>query len=276
MALAGAVIVLLMLLAALLAPWIAPHHYEDQFKDEWAQGLTQGPSRRHLLGLDPLTRDVLSRVLYGARVSLEVAVAATAVSVLIGVVVGAISGYCGRWIDESLMRIADMFSAFPGILLAIAVTAAFDAAFGTRPFVLVFVALGLVGWAGLARIVRGRVLSLREEDFVHAACAMGAGRARIIFRHILPNAMASVIVTATVLMAGNILGEAGLSFLGIGVQPPHPSWGGMLANVRTGGLLHWWMCAFPGAAIALTVLGFNLLGDGRRDALDPQTPAEAP
>ena len=188
----------------------------------------QGPSARHWMGVDPLARDLMSRVLYGARVSLDVAVTATAVSVLIGVVAGALAGYFGKWTDEALMRTADVFSAFPGILLAVAITAAFR-----RPsLAVVFVALGLVGWSGVARIVRGQVLTLREEEFVTAAAALGAGRLRILFRHILPNCLAPVIVTATLLVAGNILGEAGLSFLGIGVQPPHPSWGGMLAEAR--------------------------------------------
>jgi ABC-type dipeptide/oligopeptide/nickel transport system permease subunit len=164
------------------------------------------------------------------------------------------------------MRLADVFSAFPGILLAVAITAAFE----QRSLTVVFVALGLVGWSGVARLVRGQVLSLREEEFVTAAAALGAGRMRIIFRHILPNCLAPVIVAATLLAAGNILGEAGLSFLGIGVQPPYPSWGGMLAEARDRMTLNWWMCAFPGAAIAATVLAFNLLGDGLRDALDPR------
>ncbi len=258
----GAIIVLLMAVSGLLAPWIAPYDYDTQFRDEWGQG----PSRRHLFGVDPLARDSLSRILYGARVSLQVAVAATGVAVLLGVFLGAIAGYVGGWTDEALMRLADAFGAFPGILLAITITAAFD----DRSLVVVFVALGLVGWSSLARIVRGQVLALREEEFVQAARALGAGPLRITFRHILPNTLAAVIVTATLLMAGNILGEAGLSFLGIGVQPPYPSWGGMLAESRQEILLHWWMCAFPGAAIAFTVLGFNLLGDGLRDVLDPR------
>ena len=262
MALAGAGIVGAMALAALLAPVLAPYAYDAQLRED----AEQGPGARHWMGVDPLARDLMSRVLYGARVSLDVAVTATAVSVLIGVVAGALAGYFGKWADEALMRTADVFSAFPGILLAVAITAAFR-----RPsLAVVFVALGLVGWSGVARIVRGQVLALREEEFVAAASALGAGRLRILFRHILPNCLAPVIVAATLLVAGNILGEAGLSFLGIGVQPPHPSWGGMLAEARTEMTRYWWMCAFPGAAIALTVLAFNLLGDGLRDALDPR------
>ena len=265
MALVGAAIVAVMLLAGLLAPWLAPYTYTRQFRH--APALQ--PSREHLLGLDQLTRDCLSRILYGARVSLQVAVAATAISVVLGVVVGGVAGYFGKWADEGLMRIADAFSAFPGILLAIAIAAAFD----RRSLVVVFIALGLVGWTGLSRIVRGQILSLREEEFVQAARALGVGRLRIVFRHILPNCIAPIIVTATILMAGNILGEAGLSFLGFGLQPPYPSWGGMLAEARKVLTVYWWMAAFPGCAIALTVLGFNLLGDGLRDALDPRLPS---
>lgn len=258
----GAAVVALVTLSALLAPWLAPYPYDEQIRDDWKQA----PNASHPLGVDYLARDVLSRILYGARASLQVALAATAISVLIGVAAGALAGYFGRWTDEALMRAADAFSAFPGILLAVAITTAFE----ERSLLVVFVALGLVGWTGLARIVRGQVLSLREEEFVQAARALGAGHFRILLRHILPNCLAPVIVTATLLMAGNILGEAGLSFLGIGVQPPYPSWGGMLADARNVMTELWWSCAFPGAAIALTVLGFNLLGDGLRDVLDPR------
>lgn len=261
-AVAGAALVALMVVAALFAPWLAPYSYDTEFRDHWGEG----PSARHLLGVDPNARDGLSRVIYGARVSLRVAVAATALSVLIGVAVGAIAGYAGGWTDEALMRLADTFGAFPGILLAVAITAVI----GSGSLVVVFIALGLVGWPGLARIVRGQVLSLREEDFIGAARALGAGRGRIVCRHLLPNCIAPVIVTATVLMAGNILGEAGLGFLGIGVKLPYPSWGWMLAEARHELTMRPWMCIAPGAAIALTVLGFNLLGDGLRDALDPR------
>ena len=263
MGVVGATLVLVLVLVGLFAPLLAPHEYEKQFRDHFEEG----PGREHPLGVDPLARDSLSRIIYGARVSLQVAVAATIVAVALGVVVGALAGYFGGWTDEILMRIADAFSAFPGILLAIAITAAFH----QRSLMVVFIALGLVGWTRPARIVRSQVLSLREEDFVHAARALGLRRRRIIFRHILPNCLGPVIVVATILMASNILGEAGLSFLGIGVQPPYPSWGGMLAEARNKDLARfWWMCTFPGGAIALTVLGFNLLGDALRDALDPK------
>lgn len=261
-AMAGAALVTLMALTALLAPWLAPYGYDVEFRDHWGEG----PSARHLLGVDPNARDGLSRIIYGARVSLRVAVAATALSVLIGTLVGAAAGYAGGWTDEALMRLADTFGAFPGILLAVAITAVV----GRGSLVVVFIALGLVGWPGLARIVRGQVLSLREEDFVAAARALGAGRVRIVCGHVLPNCLAPVIVAATLLMAGNILAEAGLGFLGIGVKLPYPSWGWMLAEARHELTMRPWMCLAPGAAIALTVLGFNLLGDGLRDALDPR------
>ena len=265
MGMAGGVLVAIMVLAALLAPWLAPYPYDEPIMDDFGAG----PGATHWMGVDQNARDVLSRVLYGARVSLQVALAATAVAVALGVAAGVVAGYFGRWVDEVIMRLADAFSAFPGILLAIAITAAFR----TRSLTVVFVALGLVGWSTLARIVRSQVLVLREEDFVTAAVALGARPARVVFRHVLPNCLGPVIVTATLLMAGNILGEAGLSFLGIGVEPPRPSWGLMLAEARSKMMLCWWMCAFPGLAIALTVLGFNLLGDGLRDALDPKTKA---
>ena len=262
MAAAGAIVIAAMVVTGLFAPWLAPYAYDVTF-----DGAQMGPSPDHWLGLDALDRDMLSRVIYGARVSLQVSVAATAVSVLLGVVIGALAGYVGGWGDELLMRLADTFSAFPGILLAIAVTAVV----GAGSLTVVFIALGIVGWPGLSRIVRGQVLSLREEAFVEAARALGLGRLRITFRHILPNCLAPVIVTATVLMAGNILGEAGLGFLGIGVELPYPSWGWMLSEAQPDLLRAPWLCVAPGLAIALTVLGFNLLGDGLRDALDPRT-----
>ncbi len=263
----GGAVVLLMVLVAFLAPWVAPYHYNDAWRDR-----SDTPSSSHPFGLDGLNRDVLSRAIYGARVSLRVAVAATAVSVLIGILAGATAGYLGRWADEGIMRLADAFSAFPGILLAVAITAAFRTPERTPSMTVVFLALGVVGWPSLARIVRSRVLTLREEDYILAARAQGASSARIIVRHLLPNCLAPVIVAASVLMAGNILGEAGLSFLGIGVQLPHPSWGNMLGELRGDARFQtaWWMSVYPGGAIALAVLGFNLLGDALRDALDPR------
>jgi ABC-type dipeptide/oligopeptide/nickel transport system permease subunit len=193
-------------------------------------------------------------------------VVAEIIAIVIGVLFGALAGYFGGWLDSILMRITDTFFAFPALLLAIAILAVFD-----KPGLFtVFIALGIVGWTSIARIVRGKVLSVKEEDFVEAARAMGASDTRIIMRHILPNSLAPIIVVGTLGIAGNILSEAGLSFLGLGVQPPSPSWGIMLAEGRNLIVSAPWVCIFPGLAILLTVLGFNLLGDGLRDALDPR------
>jgi peptide/nickel transport system permease protein/oligopeptide transport system permease protein len=264
LALAGGVLVSVMVIAGAFAPVLAPYPYARQFRDV---GRAKGPSAAHWLGVDALNRDQLSRLLHGARVSLTVALAATTVSLVIGVAVGGLAGYAGGWLDEALMRVADTFSAFPGILLAIGITAAVR----DRSIVVVFLALGVVGWPALARIVRGQVLTVKVESYVDAARALGARPGRILVRHILGNSLAPVIVAVTVMMAGNILGEAGLGFLGIGVRPPYPSWGMMLNEARAYLTLHPWMCIAPGLAISLAVLGFNLLGDGLRDALDPKT-----
>ena len=262
-ALIGSAIVLATVGASVGAGWLAPYGYADQFID--AQDLS--PGAKHWLGLGPSYRDNFSRILHGGRVSIQVALLATAISVLIGTLMGSVAGYYGGWVDEVLMRIAEVFYAFPGVLLALVIAASFE----RRSVAVVALALGLTGWTGLARLVRGQVLVTREEEFVSAARALGARDGRIIFAHVLPNCLGPVIVAATLLIASNILGEAGLGFLGIsGAEPPHPSWGGMLslAGGRVRG--EWWMTAFPGLAIALTVLGFNLLGDGLRDALDPR------
>ncbi len=259
----GVVLVLLVALPALLARWVAPYGYEEKFETE----ANRDPSRKHWMGLDPNYRDNLSGIVYGGRVSLKVALGATALSVLIGVAVGGVAGFFGGWVDEILMRVTDVVYAFPGILLAVAVAACFEA----QSVMSVCLALGLVGWPGLARLVRGQALVAREEDYVSAARALGAGRGRILLRHVGPNCLTPVIVMGSLLMAGNILGEAGLGFLGISaVEAPHPSWGSMLNVARPYVQVGWWMTLFPGLAIALTTLGFNLLGDGVRDALDPK------
>jgi peptide/nickel transport system permease protein len=260
--LAALALIVLMVLLALSANVLAPHGYGEQLR-----GHEQvPPGGRFLFGSDNFGRDILSRVMYGAQVSLAVSFAATALSLVIGVTVGLLSGFLGGMTEAVLMRFTDTVGAFPSILLAVAITALVN----EPSIVILFVALGVVGWVGIARVVRSQVLVLRTLDYVVAARALGAGNMRIMFRHVLPNCLSPIIVIATLSIGGNILGEAGLSFLGLGVQDPFPSWGGMLADARTYFQSAWWMAIFPGMAIVTTVLAFNLLGDGLRDALDPK------
>ncbi|AMV72471.1 ABC transporter permease [Desulfuromonas carbonis] len=260
MAMAGAVIVAAMFLLALLAP-VAGY---DPGAIDIARRL-EGPGLQHWLGTDDLGRDVLARILYGARISLLVGFVAVGIATLIGIVIGAVAGFYGRWTDAVVMRFVDIMLCFPTFFLILAVIAFLEPSIWN-----IMVIIGLTGWMGVARLVRAEFLSLRERDFVVAARAMGASDARIIFRHILPSALSPVLVSATLGVAGAILTESALSFLGIGVQPPTPSWGNMLiAGKQTLGTA-WWLSAFPGFAILLTVLGYNLLGEGIRDALDPR------
>jgi len=260
MAMAGGVIVAAMFLLALLAP---AGGYDPGAIDI-ARRL-EGPGLQHWLGTDDLGRDVLARILYGARISLLVGFVAVGIATLIGIVIGAVAGYYGRWTDAVVMRFVDIMLCFPTFFLILAVIAFLEPSIWN-----IMVIIGLTGWMGVARLVRAEFLSLRERDFVLAARAMGASDARIIFRHILPSALSPVLVSATLGVAGAILTESALSFLGIGVQPPTPSWGNMLiAGKQTLGTA-WWLSAFPGFAILLTVLGYNLLGEGIRDALDPR------
>jgi peptide/nickel transport system permease protein len=255
-------IILFMAALACGADFLAPYNFKAQ-----ARGCELlGPGGSFWLGTDFLGRDLLSRLMFGARISLAAGVAATAITLVLGVLVGLLAGFLGGIADTVLMRITDTFAAFPSLLLAVAITALCD-----RPsLTIVFFALGVVGWTGIARIVRAEVLTVRTHDYVTAARALGARRRRIMFRHVLPNCLAPIIIMATLSVGGNILGEAGLSFLGLGVQDPFPSWGGMLADSRGYFQHYWWTAAFPGLAIVLTVLAFNLLGDGLRDALDPR------
>ncbi len=264
LAMVGAVIILLLILAAILAPVITP-------VDPAAQNLLERlkpPSSEHWFGTDLYGRDVYTRLIYGARISLEVGFVSVSISVLVGVVVGAISGYYGGWVDSVIMRITDVFLSIPVFFLILTVIAFFE----PSPLNIMGV-IGLTSWPSLARLVRGEFLSLRERDFVQAARATGARDPRIIFRHILPNAMGPIIVSATLRIASAILVEAALSFFGLGIQPPTPSWGNML-NEGQPYLLRvppaWWTAVFPGAAIFLTVMAFNAVGDGLRDALDPR------
>ncbi len=260
MAMAGGVIVCLMFLLALAAPF-AGH---DPGAIDVASRL-QPPGSNHWLGTDDLGRDVFARILYGARISLLVGFVAVGIATLIGIAVGALAGFYGRWTDAIIMRFVDIMLCFPTFFLILAVIAFLEPSIWN-----IMIIIGLTGWMGVARLVRAEFLSLRERDFVQAARAIGASDARIIFRHVLPNALSPVLVSATLGVAGAILTESALSFLGIGVQPPTPSWGNMLiAGKQTLGTA-WWLSAFPGLAILLTVLGYNLLGEGIRDALDPR------
>jgi len=235
-----------------------------------------GPSSKNLFGVDPLGRDVFSRVVYGARVSLEIALIATALSVFIGLVVGLAAGFYRGWVDVALSRFIDVLLAFPILLLALGIGASCSLGKGClggliQPGlgVVVFV-IAFVNWTYIARIIRGQVLSLREKEFVEAARSLGASNRRIMFREILPNLVAPLIVYSTLIIPQNILFEAALSFLGVGVQPPDPSWGKMIADATDSFDSAWWYMTFPGAALLLTVLAFNLLGDGLQDAINPK------
>jgi ABC-type dipeptide/oligopeptide/nickel transport system permease subunit len=258
-ALTGLGIVTLLTVLALLAPWIAP---TDPLHGSLDVSL-RAPSRAFWLGTDVQGRDVLSRVLYGARLSLAVGLVSQTVAGVLGVGLGLAAGFYGRWIDAGIMRLADVTLAFPSLLLLIAIAAAVNPSLPV-----VFVVIGLVGWAGVARVVRGEVLSLRARDFVQAARALGASDVRILLRHLLPGVLAPVIVIATLGVGGAIMAEAALSFIGLGARPPTPSWGAMVADGRDLLRVAPWVSLVPGLAIGLTVLGVNLLGDGLRDALE--------
>lgn len=244
---------------ALLAPWLAPL---DPSAIHLEQKL-EGPTEAHRLGTDPLGRDVLSRIIYGARVSVLVGVTTVGICFAIGTLLGLLAGYYGGILDEAIMRVVDILLAFPGILLAIALTAILGPSLRN-----VILALCVMGWVGYARIVRAQVLSLRESEFVLAARALGVRDARLLVRHILPNILAPLIVEATFGMAGAILAEAGLSFLGLGTQPPTPSWGSMLNEGRQFLFVAPHMTLAPGVAIMAVVMGLNFLGDALRDRFD--------
>lgn len=257
----GFFIVCLAIAAAVLGPLLSPH---DPSAQELARRL-EGPSLTHPFGLDELGRDILARILSGARISLMVGIAVVSVSSTLGMLLGSIAGYFGGRIDDVISRVIDVLMAFPGILLAIALVAVLGPGLGN-----VVLALSVIGWVGYARLVRGQALRAREFEFVQAARALGAGSARIVLRHVLPTALPAVVVQATLGMAGAIIAEAALSFLGLGVQPPTPSWGTMLDAGRSHLFDAPHLTIFPGVAIALLVLGFNFLGDGLRDRVDPK------
>jgi peptide/nickel transport system permease protein len=259
----GMGVILILYLVALLAPVLAPYDPIAQ-KDIATTGYLS-PSGAHWLGTDKFGRDVLSRIIYGSRISLSIGFIATAISITIGTLIGAVAGYFGGKTDAILMRFTDMVLAFPRLVLLIMIVALFSPSVAV-----IIVVLGLTQWPGTTRIVRGDVLSLREREFIQAARSLGFGRMRIIMRHLIPNVLAPVIVTATLGIGNTIVMEASLSFLGMGVQPPTPTWGSMVADGRDSLLGAWWVATFPGLIIVLVVLAFNLVGDGLRDALDPR------
>jgi peptide/nickel transport system permease protein len=257
----GAFIVLAAIAAALVGPLVVPY---DASAQQLPLRLT-GPSPAHPFGLDELGRDILARVLAGARISLLVGLVVVSVSASAGILLGSVAGYCGGWVDDGISRAMDVLLAFPGILLAIALVAVLGPSLTN-----VVLALAVIGWVSYARLVRGQVLRARELEFVQAARALGADTWRVLLRHVIPTTLPAVLVQATLGMAGAIIAEASLSFLGLGVQPPTPSWGTMLNGGRAHLLDAPHLTIFPGVAIALLVLGFNFLGDGLRDALDPR------
>ncbi len=261
LALVGGAVVLALFIIAGVAPWVAPwdpHHPDMRFT-------LDPPSGRHPLGTDQLGRDVLSRMLFGARVSLAVGFVSVGIATLIGVLLGSAAGYHGGTIDALIMRLVDLMLVFPRFFLLLAVLAFL------RPSIWTIMAvIGLTGWMGVARLVRAEFLTLKEREFVVWSQSIGASEFRIIWRHILPNAMAPVLVAMTLGIPAAILTESGLSFLGLGVQPPYATWGNILNEGKDAIEIAWWLSLYPGLAILLTVLSYNLLGEGIRDALDPR------
>lgn len=257
----GATIVIFMSALAILAPWISPFDPAELDLDH----ILMPPSLTHILGTDSLGRDIFSRLLYGARVSLWVGFVAVGISSVLGIIFGLISGYFGGWIDEVIMRGVDVMLCFPSFFLILAVIA-----FLEPSLVNIMAVIGLTSWMGVARLVRAETLSLRERDFIAAATLAGSSIPRQLFYHILPNALAPVLVSATLGVAGAILTESSLSFLGLGVQPPDASWGNMLMEGKNVLEIAPWLSLCPGLSILITVLGYNLLGESLRDFLDPR------
>lgn len=263
LAVAGLATIVVLYLVALLAPFLAP--YDPIAQTDIVRLANLSPSAEFPLGTDRFGRDVLSRIIYGARISLAIGFVATAISITLGTAIGAAAGFFGRITDAALMRFTDIVLAFPRLILLILCVALFEPS-----LTVIILVLGLTQWPATTRIVRGEVLSLREREFVQAARSLGFGNLRIILRHVLPNVLAPVIVTATLGIGNTIVMEAGLAFLGLGVPPPTPTWGDMVAAGRENLIGAWWVTTFPGLAIVLVVLAFNLVGDGLRDALDPR------
>ncbi len=261
MAMIGLIIVATLFCVAIFANQLAP--YSPSKID--TSNILAPPTWSHLLGTDVLGRDVLSRIIHGAGVSLSVGFVAVGISTFIGMLLGAVSGYYSGILDRIVMRFVDVMLCFPSFFLILAVIAFVGPSIWN-----IMIVIGATSWMGVARLIRAEFLSIRERDFVQAAIAQGAGDARIIFLHILPNAMAPVLVAATLGIASAVLIESGLSFLGIGVQPPDPSWGNMLTEGKDNIEIAWWLSLFPGMAILITVMGYNMLGEGIRDSLDPR------
>jgi ABC-type dipeptide/oligopeptide/nickel transport system permease subunit len=274
--------IVLLVIVAILAPLVIkivgappPSTQNPQALDEF--GTPTGPSSAHLMGVDQLGRDIFSRVIYGARVSLEVAIISTAIAVFFGVIVGMVAAYRGGWVDTALARMMDVMLGFPSLLLGIGLASACSLGNGCVAGLLhpgltvVIIVIALAAFPYIARIIRGQVLSMREKEFIEAARSLGASDTRIIFRQILPNLVAPIIVYSTLVIPQNILFEAALSYLGVGVQPPTASWGQMIGDAIGIFNTAWWYMFFPGIALVLTVLAFNLVGDGLQDALDPKT-----
>jgi len=258
----GALIVAAFILTAVLAPLLAPYHPTN---DGALVERLKAPSESHLLGTDSQGRDILSRIIYGARISVQVGVISVGIALVVGTLMGVAAGFYGGWVDNTMMRLVDIMLAFPSVLLAIAITAVLGPELKNA-----MIAIGIVNIPSFARIVRSTVLSVKSMEYVEAARAIGATDGRIIFRHVLPNSMAPLIVQTTLSIGTAILDAAALSFLGLGAQPPTPEWGAMLSDGRSYLQKAPWVMFFPGMAIMLVVLGFNLLGDGLRDALDPR------
>jgi len=261
LALSGLFIVMILFTAALFAPVLSPHDY----KKIDVKNILMPPSADHIFGTDDLGRDVFSRMLWGARISLMVGFIAVGISTLIGVILGALAGYYGKYVDTLIMRFVDIMLCIPGFFLILAVIA-----FVGPSIYNIMLIIGLTSWMGVARLVRAEFLSLKEREFVLGAKATGASDFRIIFIHILPNALAPVFISAILGVAAAVLLESALSFLGLGIQPPTPSWGNILTDGKANIEIAWWLSLFPGLAILITVLGYNLLGEGLRDALDPK------
>ncbi len=259
---AGFIIIVAVFLLAMLAPFIAPYDPDDIN----VKAILIEPSWQHWMGTDGLGRDVLSRMLYGGRISLLVGLVAVGISTIIGIVLGAIAGYYRGWVDTFIMRLVDVMLSIPSFFLILAVIA-----FLTPSIYNVMIVIGLTSWMGVTRLVRAEFLSLSGREFVQASRALGAKDARLIFTHLLPNSLTPIIVSSVLGVAGAVLLESGLSFLGLGVQAPQASWGNILTDGKDYIQFAWWLSLFPGLAILITVLGYNLLGEGLRDALDPRS-----